>query len=49
LQRLAATDSVVRGNVILVKQKGNNPAGSVKDRPAVSMVRRAACGGDAYV
>lgn len=29
------------GNRILVKLEGNNPAGSVKDRPAVSMIRRA--------
>ncbi|MDR1228780.1 MAG: cysteine synthase CysM [Azoarcus sp.] len=34
-----------RGNVILAKLEGNNPAGSVKDRPALSMVMRAeACG-----
>ena len=29
-------------NTILVKLEGNNPAGSVKDRPALSMIRRAA-------
>lgn len=29
-------------NVVLVKLEGNNPAGSVKDRPALSMIRRAA-------
>jgi len=29
------------GNVILAKLEGNNPAGSVKDRPALSMIRRA--------
>ncbi|MBX3663031.1 MAG: cysteine synthase CysM [Burkholderiales bacterium] len=28
-------------NAILLKLEGNNPAGSVKDRPALSMVRRA--------
>ncbi|MFA6121190.1 MAG: cysteine synthase CysM [Sideroxydans sp.] len=28
-------------NVILAKLEGNNPAGSVKDRPALSMIRRA--------
>jgi cysteine synthase B len=30
-----------RGNVLLGKLEGNNPAGSVKDRPAISMIRRA--------
>ncbi len=30
-----------RGNVILLKLEGNNPAGSVKDRPALSMIERA--------
>src|ERR1700754_1965787 len=29
------------GNVVLCKLEGDNPAGSVKDRPALSMVRRA--------
>lgn len=29
------------GNTLLVKLEGNNPAGSVKDRPAVSMIRGA--------
>jgi len=29
------------GNILLVKLEGNNPAGSVKDRPALSMIRRA--------
>ena len=37
LQRLAGETS----NTILLKLEGNNPAGSVKDRPAVSMIRRA--------
>lgn len=37
LQRLAGESS----NVILAKLEGNNPAGSVKDRPALSMIRRA--------
>jgi cysteine synthase B len=41
LQRLAGEDSRRSGNVILAKLEGNNPAGSVKDRPAMSMVRRA--------
>jgi S-sulfo-L-cysteine synthase (O-acetyl-L-serine-dependent) len=41
LQRLSAADNQARGNVILGKLEGNNPAGSVKDRPALSMIRRA--------
>jgi len=41
LQRLPGAAQVERGNVILAKLEGNNPAGSVKDRPAISMVRRA--------
>lgn len=41
LQRIAAADNAQRGNVILAKLEGNNPAGSVKDRPALSMIRRA--------
>jgi cysteine synthase B len=41
LQRIGAADNAKRGNVILGKLEGNNPAGSVKDRPAVSMIRRA--------
>ncbi len=35
-----------RGNVILAKLEGNNPAGSVKDRPALSMVVQAEQRGD---
>ena len=41
LQRLGADVCGPRGNVILGKLEGNNPAGSVKDRPAISMIRRA--------
>jgi len=43
LQRLGANE---RGNVILCKLEGNNPAGSVKDRPALSMIERAEKRGD---
>ncbi len=41
LQRMAANFSAPKGNVILGKLEGNNPAGSVKDRPALSMIKRA--------
>ncbi|HQZ56799.1 MAG TPA: pyridoxal-phosphate dependent enzyme, partial [Ottowia sp.] len=41
LQRLGAQEHAGRGNVVLAKLEGNNPAGSVKDRPALSMIRRA--------
>lgn len=42
LQRLAGSSS----NTILLKLEGNNPAGSVKDRPAYSMITRAEARGD---
>ena len=42
LQRLPGKTS----NTILVKLEGNNPAGSVKDRPALSMIARAEARGD---
>jgi len=38
LQRLVAENS---SNTLLVKLEGNNPAGSVKDRPALSMIKHA--------
>jgi len=41
LVRVPGADNERRGNVILGKLEGNNPAGSVKDRPAISMIRRA--------
>jgi len=41
LQRIGAEDNQARGNVVLGKLEGNNPAGSVKDRPALSMIKRA--------
>ena len=46
LQRIGAADYTARGNVVLGKLEGNNPAGSVKDRPAVSMIKRAEERGD---
>ena len=42
LQRMPGDTS----NTILVKLEGNNPAGSVKDRPAINMIRRAESRGD---
>jgi len=42
LQRLPGITS----NVLLVKLEGNNPAGSVKDRPALSMIKHAQARGD---
>ena len=41
LVRVPGAENERRGNVILGKLEGNNPAGSVKDRPAISMIRRA--------
>jgi cysteine synthase B len=46
LKRLPGAGIEARGNVILAKLEGNNPAGSVKDRPALSMIRRAESRGD---
>jgi cysteine synthase B len=46
LQRIPGTLGVARGNVILGKLEGDNPAGSVKDRPALSMITRAEARGD---
>ncbi len=41
LQRIGATENTGRNTVVLGKLEGNNPAGSVKDRPALSMIQRA--------
>ena len=41
LQRIPGAANDRSGNLILAKLEGNNPAGSVKDRPALSMVVRA--------
>jgi cysteine synthase B len=41
LQRIPGEEATRNGNVFLAKLEGNNPAGSVKDRPAISMIRRA--------
>jgi cysteine synthase B len=46
LQRIGAADNSTRNNVVLGKLEGNNPAGSVKDRPALSMIQRAQERGD---
>ncbi len=42
LQRIVGETS----NTVLLKLEGNNPAGSVKDRPAISMIQRAEARGD---
>ena len=46
LVRVPGADNSARGNVLLGKLEGNNPAGSVKDRPAISMIRCAEERGD---
>ena len=46
LVRLPGEAIARRGNVVLAKLEGNNPAGSVKDRPALSMIARAQARGD---
>ena len=46
LQRIGAPENHSRNTVVLGKLEGNNPAGSVKDRPALSMIQRAQERGD---
>ncbi|MDD2811627.1 cysteine synthase CysM, partial [Rhodoferax sp.] len=46
LQRIGAAANQTKNNVILGKLEGNNPAGSVKDRAAMSMIQRAQERGD---
>ncbi len=46
LQRIGADINGRRNNVILGKLEGNNPAGSVKDRPALAMIARAEARGE---
>jgi cysteine synthase B len=46
LQRVPGADLAARRNLILGKLEGNNPAGSVKDRPALAMIARAEARGE---
>ena len=46
LLRIPGTTNARNGNLILGKLEGNNPAGSVKDRPALSMIARAEARGE---
>jgi cysteine synthase B len=46
LQRIGAAMNAGKNNIVLGKLEGNNPAGSVKDRPALSMIARAQERGD---
>ncbi|MDP3821274.1 MAG: cysteine synthase CysM [Burkholderiales bacterium] len=48
LVRVPGSENAARGNIILGKLEGNNPAGSVKDRPAISMIKRAEERGDIH-
>ena len=46
LQRIPGREGIAASNTILSKLEGNNPAGSVKDRPAMSMISGAEARGD---
>ncbi|MDR3323860.1 MAG: cysteine synthase CysM [Zoogloeaceae bacterium] len=46
LKRLPDAEIQRRNTVVLVKLEGNNPAGSVKDRPALAMISKAEARGD---
>ena len=49
LQRLPEQEQLTNGAVLLAKLEGNNPAGSVKDRPAFNMIYQAEQRGDIKV
>ncbi len=46
LKRIPGAGNTIRNNIILAKLEGNNPAGSVKDRPALSMILGAEARGE---
>lgn len=46
LKRIPGEENERRNNIILGKLEGNNPAGSVKDRPALSMIKHAEARGE---
>ncbi|MGO1399932.1 MAG: cysteine synthase CysM [Moraxellaceae bacterium] len=46
LQRLPEQEKITNGAILLAKLEGNNPAGSVKDRPALNMIYQAEQRGD---
>jgi S-sulfo-L-cysteine synthase (O-acetyl-L-serine-dependent) len=48
LQRIPGAEMAARGNLILGKLEGDNPAGSVKDRPALAMIVRAEARGEIH-